>query len=67
MCGTKVRFKKDYERIHNNKDYFGDFDPFGNFDLIFGVVKQNLKIIEVTVKYRSRGYIETNIFRFNDD
>jgi hypothetical protein len=47
LCGTKVLLKKDYDRIHDNRDYFGDFDPFGDFDLIFGAAKHNLKIIEV--------------------
>ena len=64
LCGTKVLFKKDYEKIHDNRDYFGDFDPFGDFDLIFGAAKQNLKIMEVPVMYRARGYGETNISRF---
>ncbi len=64
LCGTKVLFKKDYEKIYDNRDYFGDFDPFGDFDLIFGAAKQNLKIMEVPVMYRARGYGETNISRF---
>jgi hypothetical protein len=65
LCGTKVLFKKDYDNIQRNRSYFGDFDPFGDFDLIFGAAKQNLKIIEVPVKYRARGYGETNISRFS--
>jgi SAM-dependent methyltransferase len=65
LCGTKVLFKKDYDSIQRNRSYFGDFDPFGDFDLIFGAAKQNLKIIEVPIKYRSRGYGETSISRFS--
>ena len=42
----------------------GDFDPFGDFDLIFGAVKQNLKVVEVPIRYRERSYGETNISRF---
>jgi SAM-dependent methyltransferase len=64
LCGTKMICKKDYETIAANRSYFGDFDPFGDFDLIFGAVKQNLKVIEVPVRYRARTYGETNIRRF---
>jgi len=64
LCGTKVLFKKDYELIQNNRKYFGDFDPFGDFDLIFGAAKLNLKITEVIVRYRDREYGSTQISRF---
>ena len=64
LCGTKALFKKDYEKIHANRSYFGDFDPFGDFDLIFGAVKQNLKVVEVPIRYRERTYGKTNISRF---
>jgi len=64
LCGTKVLFRKDYELIKNNRKYFGDFDPFGDFDLIFGAAKLNLKITEVIVRYRDREYGSTQISRF---
>jgi ubiquinone/menaquinone biosynthesis C-methylase UbiE len=64
LCGTKVLFKKDYEVIKNNRFYFGDFDPFGDFDLIFGAAKLNLKIVEIIVRYREREYGTTQISRF---
>lgn len=64
LCGTKVLFKRDYERIKGGRNYFGDFDPFGDFDLLFGAAKLNLKIIEVPVRYRSRTYGEIKIERF---
>jgi hypothetical protein len=64
LCGTKMIRKKDYDLIAANRGYFGDFDPFGDFDLIFGTVKQNLKVIEVPVAYRARAYGTTNISRF---
>ncbi|MHC4475879.1 MAG: glycosyltransferase [Planctomycetota bacterium] len=64
LCGTKMLYKKDYELIAANRSYFGDFDPFGDFDLIFGAVKQNLKVVEVAVTYRARTYGTTNISRF---
>ena len=64
LCGTKMIRRKDYELIADNRSYFGDFDPFGDFDLIFGAVKQNFKVIEVPVTYRARTYGTTNISRF---
>ena len=54
----------DYERIAAGRTYFGDFDPFGDFDLIFGAAKLNLKIAEIPVRYRERTYGETNIQRW---
>jgi len=64
LCGTKVLFKKDYERIRNNRRYFGDFDPFGDFDLLFGAAKLNMKITEIIVRYKDREYGSTQISRF---
>ena len=64
LCGTKVLWKRDYELIAKNRDYFGDFDPFGDFDLLFGAAKLNLKIVEVPIRYRSRTYGDTNINRW---
>ena len=64
LCGTKVLFKKDYETIKANRSYFGDFDPFGDFDLIFGAAKLNMKITEIIVRYKDREYGSTQISRF---
>ena len=64
LCGTKVLFRKDYELISKNRGYFGNFDPFGDFDLLFGAAKLNLKIAELPLRYRSRTYGETNIDRW---
>lgn len=64
LCGTKVMWKADYERIRANRKYFGEFDPFGDFDLLFGAAKLNLKIMEVPIRYRARRYGETNISRW---
>lgn len=64
LCGTKVLLKEDYEKIKANRSYFGDFDPFGDFDLIFGAAKLNLKIVEIYVRYRDREYGSTQISRF---
>ena len=64
LCGTKVLWAKDYRRIAENRVYFGDFDPFGDFDLLFGAAKLNLRIMEVPIRYRARRYGETNIQRW---
>ena len=64
LCGTKVLWRRDYERIAAGRSYFGDFDPFGDFDLIFGAARLNLKIAEIPVRYRDRTYGETNISRW---
>jgi len=65
LCGTKVLFRADYERIATNRAYFGDFDPFGDFDLIFGAAKLNLRLIDLPIRYRARSYGETNIHRWS--
>ncbi len=64
LCGTKVLTKANYEKIAANRAYFGDFDPFGDFDLIFGAAKQNLKIVDLPIRYRDRHYGDTNISRW---
>jgi hypothetical protein len=64
LCGTKVLTRESYARIVAGRSYFGDFDPFGDFDLIFGAAKQQLKIVEVPIRYRARTYGETKIHRF---
>jgi SAM-dependent methyltransferase len=64
LCGTKVLFRKDYERIAANRAYFGDFDPFGDFDLLFGAARLNLKIADLPIRYRERTYGEIKISRF---
>jgi ubiquinone/menaquinone biosynthesis C-methylase UbiE len=61
LCGTKVLWREDYLRIVANRSYFGDFDPFGDFDLLFGAAKLNLHIVEVPVRYQSRTYGTSNI------
>jgi hypothetical protein len=64
LCGTKVLRKIHYEKLVANRLYFGDFDPFGDYDLIFGAVKMNLKVVEIPVRYAARRYGTTNISRF---
>ena len=64
LCGTKVLWKRDYELIAANRSYFGDFDPFGDYDLIFGAAKLNRKIVDLPIRYRERTYGSTNISRW---
>lgn len=64
LCGTKVLRRVDYDRIAANRAYFGEFDPFGDFDLLFGAARQNLKIVEMPIRYRDRTYGDTKISRF---
>jgi len=64
LCGTKVIFKHHYEELVANRHYFGDFDPFGDFDLIFGAIKLNLKVLEMPIRYKNRTYGTTQIQRF---
>ncbi|MBF0422342.1 MAG: glycosyltransferase [Magnetococcales bacterium] len=64
LCGTKALFQRHYRQIAANRNYFGDFDPFGDFDLIFGAAKLNLKMVEIPIRYRARTYGETQISRF---
>jgi SAM-dependent methyltransferase len=64
LCGTKVLTRSSYDVIADNRAYFGEFDPFGDFDLLFGASKSNLKIVDLPIRYRDRTYGDTNIDRW---
>lgn len=64
LCGTKVLMRENYQRLAANRSYFGDFDPFGDFDLIFGAARMGLQVTEVPITYRERKYGTTNISRW---
>ncbi|MBP1467316.1 glycosyltransferase [Candidatus Chloroploca sp. M-50] len=64
LCGTKVLWRDDYLQIARHRSYFGDFDPFGDFDLLFGAARLNLKIRDLPIRYRERIYGTTNINRW---
>jgi ubiquinone/menaquinone biosynthesis C-methylase UbiE len=64
LCGTKALWRADYQSIAANRAYFGDFDPFGDFDLLFGAAKLGLKIVDLPIRYRERVYGATNIHRW---
>ena len=66
LCGTKVLSRQHYEVIAANRAYFGDIDPFGDFDLLFGAARYCLKIVDVPVRYHERTYGETNIRRWSE-
>jgi SAM-dependent methyltransferase len=65
LCGTKALYRRDYEAIDAHRSYFGDFDPFGDFDLLFGASRLNLRIVDLAVRYHARRYGKTNISRFS--
>jgi len=65
LCGTKVLSRENYQRIADNRAFFGDFDPFGDFDLLFGAARLNMKIIDLPVRYRARTYGDTKIPRWS--
>jgi SAM-dependent methyltransferase len=65
LCGTKAISRENYEKLIANRSYFGDFDPFGDFDLIFGAAKLNMKIVDIPIRYQARQYGTTNISRFS--
>ncbi|HMY67214.1 MAG TPA: glycosyltransferase family 2 protein, partial [Leptospiraceae bacterium] len=64
LCGTKVLTRENYILLSKNRSYFGEFDPFGDFDLIFGAARMGLKIVEIPIIYRERTYGTTNISRW---
>ncbi len=64
LCGTKVLSRAHYERLAAAREFFGDFDPFGDFDLLFGAARMGLKIVEIPVHYHERTYGTTNIQRW---
>jgi len=64
LCGTKVLHREDYARIAQARAYFGEFDPFGDFDLLFGAARLGLRIVDLPVRYQTRAYGATNISRF---
>lgn len=64
LCGTKVLDRSSYARIAEGREYFGDFDPFGDFDLLLGAARLNMKIVDLPVRYQPRTYGETNISRW---
>lgn len=64
LCGTKVLRKESYEKLREHRSFFGDFDPFGDFDLLFGASRMGLEIVEIPIHYQERVYGDTNIQRW---
>jgi hypothetical protein len=65
LCGTKVISRQNYERLARHRSFFGNFDPFGDFDLLFGSARLGLKIVEIPISYKARTYGKTNIKRWS--
>ena len=65
LCGTKMLLRSDYERLLRRIVELGDFDPFGDFNLLFGSALLDLRIRDLPVRYKDRTYGETNISRFS--
>ena len=65
LCGTKMLLRSDYQRLLKRIVVLGDFDPFGDFNLLFGAALLNLRIRDLPVRYKDRTYGETNISRFS--
>ena len=61
LCGTKAISRQNYQKLAANRHFFGDFDPFGDFDLLFGAAKLGLKIVDIPVRYFPRTYGKSNI------
>ena len=64
FCGTKMLARHDYRRMARWRSDFGDFDPFGDFELLFPAATLGLGTVDVPVRYRARTYGSTNIRRF---
>ena len=64
LCGTKLLTRHDYQRMVAWRRDFGDFDPFGDFELLFPAAVLGLGIVDIPVRYRARTYGETSIQRF---
>jgi glycosyltransferase involved in cell wall biosynthesis len=66
LCGTKLFSNRDYQRMTAWRTDFGDFDPFGDFELLFPAASLGLGIVDIPLTYRDRVYGQTNIHRFRD-
>jgi hypothetical protein len=66
LCGTKALWREDYWQIAKLRQEWGDFDPFGDFDLLLGAAKRTLKILDIPVRYFPRTYGRSNIQHVRD-
>ena len=66
LCGTKLYPLHDYKRFVLWRKEFGDFDPFGDFEMLFSASELALGVIDVPIRYHARTYGETNISRFRN-
>lgn len=66
LCGTKLISREDHFRYLRWLEDFGDFDPFGDFQLLFPSAELCLGTVDVPIVYKARTYGSTNINRFRD-
>ncbi len=64
LCGTKLVARHDHARFVAWRQDFGDFDPFGDYELLFPASILGLGIVDVPIRYRARTYGSTQIHRF---
>jgi hypothetical protein len=64
LCGTKLMRRDDYTRMVAWRREFGDFDPFGDFELLFPAAILGIGVVDVPIRYRARTYGTTQIHRF---
>jgi len=64
LCGTKLFSREAYGRMAAWRRDFGDFDPFGDFELLFPASVFGLGIVDIPVRYLARSYGSTSISRF---
>ena len=61
LCGTKVLWRSDWERIKPTLGTWGIEDRWGDYELLFGAAKLNLKILDLPVHYQERIYGSTKM------
>jgi glycosyltransferase involved in cell wall biosynthesis len=64
LCGTKLFARHDYARFTAWRRDFGDFDPFGDFEMLFPAAILGLTVVDLPIRYLARTYGTTQISRF---
>ena len=66
LCGTKLFSRTDHHRMLAWLADFGEFDPFGDFQMLFPAAELCLGSVDIPIRYGARTYGSTNINRFRD-
>jgi len=61
LCGTKVLWRTDWERIRPLIGTWGTLDRWGDYELLFGAAKLNLRILDQPVHYQERTFGATKM------